>query len=87
MSTKASGSGTVKPGTPSRPAARDRAARNLQIRAFAQGLASEMRRVTWPTRQEWVSATILTIGLVVILGFYTFSLDELFTWVFGLVHH
>ncbi len=51
-----------------------------------QGLISEMRRVTWPTRQEWIGATVLTVSLVVSLGLYTFLVDELFGWIFGLVH-
>jgi preprotein translocase SecE subunit len=46
-----------------------------------------MRRVTWPSRQEWVSATILTVALVAVIGLYTYLLDELFGFVFGLVHH
>jgi preprotein translocase SecE subunit len=50
-------------------------------------LVSEMRRVTWPSRQEWISATILTIGLVVVVGLYTYLADQLFGFLFGLVHH
>jgi preprotein translocase SecE subunit len=46
-----------------------------------------MRRVTWPTRQEWISATILTIALVVTIGIYTYSVDEFFGFLFGLVQH
>jgi preprotein translocase SecE subunit len=46
-----------------------------------------MRRVTWPTRQEWVSATILTIALVVVVGIYTELCDQLFGFVFGLLQH
>jgi preprotein translocase SecE subunit len=50
-------------------------------------LISEMRRVTWPSRQEWVSATILTIALVVVIGLYTYLADELFAYIFGLLQH
>jgi preprotein translocase SecE subunit len=64
----------------------DSAARNLRVQAFLQGLASEMRRVTWPTRQEWISATVLTIGLVVCLGLYTYGIDAFFRYVFHFVH-
>ena len=28
---------------------------------FIRGVIMELRRVTWPTRDEWVSATILTV--------------------------
>jgi preprotein translocase SecE subunit len=45
-----------------------------------------MRRVTWPSRQEWISATILTIGLVLCLSVYTYVVDELLALLFGIVH-
>ncbi len=85
------GGTTVRPGTPSRPPAKtgaaDRAARAQNAERFVRDLASEMRRVTWPSRQEWVSATVLTVALVAVIGLYTYVLDELFGLVFGLVHH
>jgi preprotein translocase subunit SecE len=54
---------------------------------FIRDLVSEMRRVTWPSRQEWVSATILTIALVTVIGLYTYLCDQLFGFVFGLIQH
>ncbi len=53
---------------------------------FVRGVIAEMRRVTWPTREEWMSATILTIVLVVGVGLFTFVLDQLFGWLFSLIH-
>ncbi|HEY1978410.1 MAG TPA: preprotein translocase subunit SecE [Candidatus Baltobacteraceae bacterium] len=53
---------------------------------FVRGVIAELRRVTWPTREEWVSATILTIVLVVGIGFFTFVLDQFFGWLFTLIH-
>ena len=91
MNRPTGGSGTtIRPGTaPRRPAspAGDRAARQQNAERFIRDLISEMRRVTWPTRQEWVSATILTIGLVVVIGLYTYLFDQFFGWAFGLVTH
>jgi len=80
----------VRPGTPARrpaPTAGDRAARAASIERFGRELVSEMRRVTWPTRPEWVSATILTIALVIVIGTYTYLADEFFNFVFGLLQH
>jgi preprotein translocase SecE subunit len=53
---------------------------------FVRGVFTELRRVTWPTRNEWVSATVLTLLLVVGIGFYTYLLDQFFGWLFGLLH-
>ena len=57
----------------------------MRAEQFFRSLVAEMRRVTWPTRQEWVSATILTIGLVVVIGVYTYVADEIFGFLFGFV--
>jgi preprotein translocase subunit SecE len=53
---------------------------------FARGVWLELKRVTWPTREEWVSATVLTIVLVVAIGLFTFGADQLFGWIFNAVH-
>lgn len=90
MNRPTGGSGTtMKPGAPGRRpvAPPDRAARQQNAERFIRDLIAEMRRVTWPTRPEWVSATVLTIGLVVVVGFYTYLADQLFGFLFGLVHH
>jgi preprotein translocase subunit SecE len=92
MNRGASGGGTtMKPpggNPPSRPSARtaERAANAARMQAFFRGIVSEMRRVTWPSRQEWVSATVLTVGLVASLALYTYVIDELLTLLFGLIH-
>jgi preprotein translocase SecE subunit len=80
----------VRPGTPARRPAGpggDRAVRQQNAERAVRDLVSEMRRVTWPSRQEWVSATVLTIVLVFSIGLYTYLADELFGFVFGLLQH
>ena len=53
---------------------------------FFRGVIAELRRVTWPTREEWISATLLTLFLVVGVGLFTFGLDQAFGWIFGWIH-
>lgn len=65
---------------------KSKAAQRVVGQDFVRGVIAELRRVTWPTREEWVSATILTILLVVGIGLFTFVLDQLFGWVFSLIH-
>jgi preprotein translocase SecE subunit len=55
-----------------------RAAQRVVGQDFVRGVIAELRRVTWPTREEWISATVLTIALVVGIGLFTFVLDQLF---------
>jgi preprotein translocase subunit SecE len=53
---------------------------------FVRSVITELRRVTWPTRNEWVSATVLTLALVIGLGFLTWALDWVFTQIFAQLH-
>ena len=69
--------------TASTPAAR--AARTRAAEDFVRGVVSEMKRVTWPSREEWVAATILTIVLVVGVGVFTYVIDLAFGWIFTLL--
>jgi preprotein translocase subunit SecE len=71
---------------PAPAAASGQRARNaVAAQTFVEGVISEMRRVTWPTREEWVTATLLTIGLVVVVGLFTAGADHLFGWLVGLL--
>ena len=72
------------PNRPAPPASRGE--RGLRGREYIQGLIAEMRRVTWPSRQEWVSATVLTVILVVAVAIFTSTCDWLFTKLFALLH-
>jgi preprotein translocase subunit SecE len=84
-----------RPGAPARPAAdrpqtkrptanaAQRAVNAQRTQAFVSGVVSEMKRVTWPTREEWIAATLLTIALVVGVGVFTYLCDLLFGLVFG----
>ena len=90
-----------RPGAPARQAARgtspsrpattrsaspaQRAIRAQRSQEFVQGVISEMRRVTWPSREEWIAATLLTLALVIGVGLFTFSADWVFGWIFGLL--
>lgn len=62
------------------------AAQRIAGQDFVRGVIAELRRVTWPTREEWISATVLTIFLVVGIGLFTFVLDQLFGLLFNLIH-
>jgi preprotein translocase SecE subunit len=53
---------------------------------FVRSVFTELRRVTWPTQNEWVAATVLTLGLVVVLGLLTWGLDLGFGWIFDQLH-
>lgn len=53
---------------------------------FFRGVITEMKRVTWPSREEWVSATVLTVVLVIGIGLFTWLVDIVLGAVFGWIH-
>ncbi len=63
-----------------------RQARQINLREFARGVWLELHRVTWPTREEWMSATALTIVLVVAIGIFTWVCDWVFGQIFNFIH-
>ena len=80
------GGGNNKNGAGRPPAPAVRRTNGQSPQEFVRGVVLEMRRVTWPSREEWISATILTILLVVSIGLFTFTVDWLFTQIFQLIH-
>jgi preprotein translocase subunit SecE len=51
-------------------------------RGFLVGVREELRKVTWPTREELVKATRMIIILSVVLGFTIGLLDWLLQLIF-----
>jgi preprotein translocase subunit SecE len=63
-----------------------RTAQSIAGTDFIRSVIAELRRVTWPTREEWISATVLTVALVVGIGMFVFIIDQLFGWLFNVIH-
>ena len=80
------GGGNNKNGSGRPPTTAVRRAGGQSPAEFVRGVVLEMRRVTWPTREEWISATILTILLVVGIGLFTYLVDQLFGLIFSQIH-
>jgi len=60
--------------------------RERQWRRIVDGyraIVSEMKRVTWPSRDEWVSATLITIGLVAVVAIWTSLISAIVSRLFG----
>ncbi|MBM3295753.1 MAG: preprotein translocase subunit SecE [Candidatus Aminicenantes bacterium] len=48
---------------------------------FLKDVRAELRKVTWPTRAEVTSTTIVVILSIIFFGFYLFFVDIAFTWI------
>jgi len=52
---------------------------------FLKDVRSELKKVTWPARQEVISTTIVVIAATIFFGFYLFLMDVVFSWLIGKV--
>jgi preprotein translocase subunit SecE len=48
---------------------------------FLREVKAEIKKVTWPSRNEVTSTTIVVIAATVFFGFYLFFMDVIFSWV------
>jgi preprotein translocase subunit SecE len=52
---------------------------------YLKNVYLELRKVTWPTRNELVSSTVVVIIVSVFVAVVIFILDTVFTSILGLV--
>jgi preprotein translocase subunit SecE len=48
---------------------------------FLREVRAELKKVTWPSRNEVYSTTLVVIIATLFFGFYLFFMDALFSWV------
>ena len=49
--------------------------------SFLREVKAELKKVTWPSRNEVYSTTIVVIFATVFFGFYLFFMDIIFSWI------
>jgi len=48
---------------------------------FLREVRSELKKVTWPSRNEIYSTTLIVIIATFFFGFYLYFMDVIFSWV------
>jgi preprotein translocase subunit SecE len=48
---------------------------------FMREVRSELKKVTWPSRNEVYNTTIVVLIAMVFFGFYLYFMDAFFSWV------
>jgi preprotein translocase subunit SecE len=56
-----------------------------RIRRFCADTVAELRRCSWPTRQQLLESTILVVVSMVILACFVYGVDEIARWLIDLV--
>jgi preprotein translocase subunit SecE len=57
---------------------------NFIVRYFKETRA-ELRKVTWPTRQEVLSLTLIVVTFTIFMAALLGIIDYIFAWIFGLI--
>jgi len=52
-----------------------------ELKAFLVEVRSELKKVTWPGRQEVYTTTIVVILTTIFFGFYLYGMDLGFSWL------
>ncbi len=68
-----------------RPELRITPSRRFSIFGFFGDVFSELRKVTWPTRQEASRLTVLVIALAAVMGVFLGAFDWVFARIFSLL--
>jgi preprotein translocase subunit SecE len=53
------------------------------IQKFFQETIGELRKVSWPTRQEAIQLTEIVLVVILIMAAILGGLDYIYAWIFG----
>jgi preprotein translocase subunit SecE len=56
-----------------------------ELRKFLSEVKAELKKVTWPGKQEVQTTTVVVIATTVFFGFYLWVLDIGFSWLLARV--
>lgn len=85
---------TVKPKRPQAPAANPTPGTPNKAAKYLGEVREQLRKTTWPTRQELIAQTQVVLGVLVVVGVFIFAWDVVLAKVFegmlaimGVHHH
>ncbi len=61
--------------------------KRLSLGAFSKQVRAEARKITWPTKQATISASIMIIVISLIAAFFFFAVDQVIMWVFKTIYN
>ena len=53
--------------------------------AFLKDVWAELKRVTWPSKNEVINTTVVVLAATIFFGFYLFFMDVIFAWLLNQV--
>ena len=58
----------------------------INVSEYLQEVAKEMRKVTWPTQQELISNTVVTIVATIVISLFIFGTDRVISTVLEVIY-
>ncbi len=55
------------------------------IAKYLKETRAELRKVSWPTRQEVLNLTLIVVGFTIFMAALLGIIDYIFAWAFGLI--
>ena len=59
-----------------------RPATTVGSKTFLQDTIAELKRVVWPSQEQRIAGTVVTIGLLIFFSLYIYGLDRLISVIF-----
>ena len=53
---------------------------------YLSEVQTELRKTTWPSKQELIASTQVVLGLLVVVGLYIWGVDMILSFVFRFLH-
>ncbi len=78
--------GSAKPRTAAAGSVGNDTSRIGRMRTNINDIRSELRKVTWPTREETRNLTIVVIGITAVLGTLLGTIDAILNYIYQLVN-
>ncbi len=57
-----------------------------KVVGFFTDVNKEMKKVSWPTREQLQEATLVTLALVVVASIFVFGVDKIFEIILRLIY-
>jgi preprotein translocase subunit SecE len=55
----------------------------MRIKAYLREVRGELKKVTWPSKNDLIKTTIAVLVISLFFGIYLFGVDFIFTRIFG----
>ncbi len=56
-----------------------------RLKEYFKNTKSELKKVTWPSKEQLKNNTIVIITFIILIGLFLFAFDSVFAWLTSLL--